>query len=533
MKTFLLLAILSYSLLGSEMQLLPDPTEPLPPPPPLDCGSCAKSRENCSFVIPNYITRGIFCRCDTDCVVYGDLCMDRPRCREPVTPTADSAQGRVFQCRSNHVPTNSTISCATIEAFWMASECPEDWLTRESSAEEAALIERNCTHGSSSLPPVSDRVTGVVYVNEYCAVCNGVDNIVPWNYILSCKSELLTIIGDNPKLNITLQLIQEYCTPSTFEPPTGLSDGAPARECFPHISSCLPQDKLAALNTTDQMNQERYNELVQNCTQGPFNLVTESWDSSSLPYRNQYCALCNGIDPTTVDCFVLVTIGCEDRGSFTMFMDIHRDGINVRSNVITTTVSVTCPSSEIFDPVSSDCRPSVCPEGYTLNGGVCSLRNATTNTTEAFSCPDGLLPAELNDTDYTELGNDTVLLNGEVYEVIDYLGGNPVVCLSQNGSFLENTTVLYYSYPTGYFILTNIGCSLSVVGSFLILLTHILFKELRTLPSKILMNLAVTIIVSNLFILIGGPIISVFLARICALAWPLSYTCSSWLSSAG
>ena len=309
MKTFLLLAILSYSLLGSEMQLLPDPPEPLPPPPPLDCGSCAKSRENCSFVIPDYITRDMFCRCDTDCVVYGDCCMDRPRCQEPVTPTADSAQGRVFQCRSNRVPTISTSACATIEdlpqAFWMASECPEDWLTRESSTKEAAFIERNCTHGSSSFPPVSDRVTGVVYVNEYCAVCNGVDNIAPWSYILSCSSELLTLIEDNSSLTLTLQLIQEYCTPSTFEPPTGLSDGAPARECFLHISSCMSQDELAALNTTDRMNQERYNELVQNCTQGPYSLVTVF---RGLPYRNQYCAMCNGIDPTTVDCFEPVTI---------------------------------------------------------------------------------------------------------------------------------------------------------------------------------------------------------------------------------
>ena len=533
----------------------------LPIEPALDCGSCAKSKENCSFVIPDYITQDIFCRCDADCAVYGDCCMDRPTCQEPVTSTADSTQGPVFQCRSinldsSRVPTNSSSSYTPVsgEAFWMASECPEDWLTRESSTKEAAFIERNCTHGSSSLPPVTDRDTGVVYVNEYCAVCNGGDNIVPWSYSLICKSELLAIspiapgvnatfdndpglkatLGDNPELNVTLNLIQEYCTPSTFKPPTGPSDGAPAslRECFLHISSCLPQDELAALNTTDRLNQERYNGLVHYCTQGPYSLVTESWDSRRLPYRNLYCAMCNGIDPTTVNCYEPGNTSGPVNVGFSMVLDIHRDGINVRSDIITTTVSVTCPSGEIFDPVSSGCRPSVCPEGYTLNGGVCSFRNAPTSTTEAFSypdglrpaelndtdytelgndgCPEGLLPAELNDTDYTELGNDTVLLNGEVYDVIDYLGGNPVVCLSQNGSFLENTTVLYYSYPTGYFILTNIGCSLSVVGSFLILLTHILFKELRTLPSKILMNLAVAIIVSNLFILIGGPIISSF-----------------------
>ena len=531
MKTFLLLAILSYSLLGSEVQLLPTPPEPLPTGALLDCGSCARSNETCNSA---QTTGNSICRCDRDCAVYGDCCTDWPGCREPATLTAASAQSLVFQCRSIlYLDSNRTdndcffdrlfepsLVPSTREAFWMASECPEDWLT---STEEAAFVEGNCTRGSSSLPPVSDNETGVVYANEYCAVCNGVhvDNIVPWSYRLSCNNVLsnmgsvfvndLNLTMDN---DLTQELIQEYCQPCSFvEPSTGL----PARACYLHISSCLSQQELAVLNT-DLQNQQRYNDLVQNCTQGPYSFVTESESPSSQPYRNQYCAMCNGIDPTTVNCYegpdisdmegnTTSSLDAIVRGSFSLVLDIHRDGINVRSEVITTTVSVTCSSSEIFDPISNACRPTVCPEG---NVGVCSFRNATRNTTEAFSCPDGLRPAVLNDTDYTKLGNDTVLLNEEVFDVIGNLEGNPVVCLSPNGSVTVNVTVLYYSYPTGYFLLTNIGCSLSVVGSFLILLTYILFKELRTLPSKILMNLAAAIIVSNLFILIGGPITSRF-----------------------
>ena len=524
MKTFLLLAILSYSLLGSEMQLFPTPPGPLPTGAFLDCGSCARSNETCSSA---RTTGNSICRCDTDCAVYGDCCTDWPGCREPATLTAASAQGLVFQCRSIYLD-NTGSGCffdrffepsivpSTGEAFWMASECPEDWLTMGSSTEEAVFVEGNCTGGSSSLPPASDNETGVVYANEYCAVCNGVrvDNIVPWSYRLSCNNELLSFLPANS--NLTQELIQEYCEPCSFvEPSTGL----PARACYLHTSSCLSQEELAAtVPNRDLQNQQRYNGLVQNCTQGPYSLVTESESSSSQPYRNQYCAMCNGIDPTTVNCYELDTADPfpDMEGnlsfiiipvSFSLVLDIRRDGINVRSEVITTTVSVTCSSSEIFDPISNACRPTVCPEG---NGGVCSFRNATTNTTEVFSCPDDLRPAVLNDTDYIELGNDTVLLNEEVFEVIGNLEGNPVVCLSPNGSISVNVTVLYYSYPIGYFLLTNIGCSLSVVGSFLILLTYILFKELRTLPSKILMNLAAAIIVSNLFILIGGPITSRF-----------------------
>ena len=573
MKTLLLLATtLCCSLMGSQMQLLPGTPEPSATAAPLDldqCGSCAQSNETCSSArITGYPT----CRCDADCEVYRDCCTDRPRCQEPVTHTAASAQGLVFQCRSIYLDSNRILTDSgsfvpsAEEAFWMASACPDDWLSSKGSTEEAVFIEGNCTRGSSSLPPVSDRDTGLVYVNEYCAVCNRVDNIVPWSYRLGCSAELLTIIQDNPRL-LTQDLIQEHCAPCTFVEPaeyvlasTGLP-APPARACGLHISSCLSQEEL------DLTNRASYNRLVQNCTQGPYSLVTE-W--SGLPYRNQYCALCNGIDPTaiTVNCYkpdTLEEIDCTAMAdevtpttplrlpkpderipaplppngtfppdtefddlplnnielrpeagpapislSFSLVLDIHGGGINVRSEVITTTISIVCNSSEVFDPISNSCRPTACPEGYTLNGGVCGFRNATTNATDVFSCPDGFRPADLNDTDYTDLGNDTVLFNEEIFDVIGYLEGNPVVCLNPNGSVSVNVTVLYYSYPTGYFLLTYIGCSLSVLGTILILITHILFKELRTLPSKILMNLAAAILTSNLFILIGGPITSNF-----------------------
>jgi len=41
-------------------------------------------------------------------------------------------------------------------------------------------------------------------------------------------------------------------------------------------------------------------------------------------------------------------------------------------------------------------------------------------------------------------------------------------------------------------------------------MTYGLFKDLRSLPSKLLMNLAATILMSSLFILIGGPITAAF-----------------------
>ena len=84
---------------------------------------------------------------------------------------------------------------------------------------------------------------------------------------------------------------------------------------------------------------------------------------------------------------------------------------------------------------------------------------------------------------------------------------------TQNGTLSHNITVFYYSYPltltytmTYVTYVTYVCCSLSVVGCVLVLLTYSLFRELRTLPGQILMNLASTILATCLFLLVGTPI---------------------------
>ena len=225
---------------------------------------------------------------------------------------------------------------------------------------------------------------------------------------------------------------------------------------------------------------------------------------------------------------------------------------------------VTCSEGEVFHPPSGECRPTICPAQFTQRRGVCTFvanpvpTIASGNTTDG-NCSSGL--RTLNESEYQDLGNNTILFGGEVVEVLGtsslgqpvicvklsfenetildcpddlsllslndsqqykYLGNNSIlldeevreivyndsgtlfVCIEQNRTIPVNIT--FFSYPTGYFILTYIGCSLSFIGAVLILLTYSLFKELRTVPGKLLMNLAVTVLITSLFILIGGPI---------------------------
>ena len=223
-------------------------------------------------------------------------------------------------------------------------------------------------------------------------------------------------------------------------------------------------------------------------------------------------------------------------------------------------VAVNCPEGEAA--IGLECRPTLCPAGYAETGGRCAFQINNNNSSSGevmcltdlvalnssdyirvdnetvsyenlivriiefdssgrpvvcpnnatavgilINCPIRLVA--LNDSEYTDLGNDTVMLGDEIIDVIEYDGfGRPLICPPNETTIIRNTTV--YSYPTGYFILTYIGCSLSVIGSALVLLTYGIFKDLRTLPSLILMNVAAAILMNNLFILIGGPVTQAF-----------------------
>ena len=531
------------------------------------------------------------CRCDEECWLFGDCC-PRPQCE---ITTSRSSEGFLFECRSTYLDSN--IFPGENEAFWMVSACPETW----GDGLEETFIEGNCTDGASNLPPVSNTTTGQIYKNEYCAVCNGAMGIIAWRYQLVCSLNL-AILAAQPGFVLTREILDRECDPCSFVQPE-LSDSM-ARTCYPHIASCLKQSELEA-NTGTPFNNISYNNLVEQCTtnNGPYSLIAA--DSSVTPFRNQYCAMCNGVNvglscytppverhtctftPATVAPVATTSPGpteppsctcppephpctCPtdippftDNGeglqpfSFSLVLDIRNDGMVVAtSNVITTTITVTCSEGEVFDPTSGECRLTPCPEGHctlrdfgsTSSDGNCSrgLRrldeseyqevgnntvlfgdeiveilmmdsagrpvvcvNLTGNV--SLDCPAGLGLLPLNDSQlYEDLGNNSILFNGEVVKIAFNDSGSLFVCVEQNGTIEVNITVTLFSYPTGYFILTYIGCSLSVIGTFLILLTYGLFKDLRSLPSKLLMNLAATILMSSLFILIGGPITAAF-----------------------
>ena len=141
-----------------------------------------------------------------------------------------------------------------------------------------------------------------------------------------------------------------------------------------------------------------------------------------------------------------------------------------------------------------------------------------------FSDPDvAFFPAEAytpNENDFTELtcpwepdenaivtdiSRDVIFIfeSQMCHDVLFYLeDDHPVVCLYLTGEAEVEVTV-----PLVPAITTLVLASISVLASLLLLITHIIFPSLRTLPSKVVMNLAVAFLAGDLTVIIQTAVV--------------------------
>ena len=166
---------------------------------------------------------------------------------------------------------------------------------------------------------------------------------------------------------------------------------------------------------------------------------------------------------------------------------------------------VKCGRNQLFDITSRRCREKYLapPIGFENPNN----NNVTTNKT--INCTS---PIALNSNEY-EPGEDnsTLLFQGLVYQIIDRdQSGRPVICTNFTRFGTVERIMNITMTPVAFSYITYITTSISILGSIAILLTYSIFKELRSLPSKILMNLAVALLVGDLLILLYGVSSSIF-----------------------
>ena len=331
------------------------------------------------------------CKCDAKCGLYGDCCADHPLC-EP--PDAVFETDPVFASMKCNTLYHSSYSAVYQETYWMVARCPEQVGRFGKDIQE---LHHDCSFGSTT--PVTDQTTGIIYKNEFCAVCHSVTSFTRWSFTYSCREEFKDLLNMD---SVSLNSLLESCTPCRYIIPMSVYNNnarelLPPRRCVVHVSTCLPYKKYL-LNHDESLllSEEQFENAVYHCHNDPFNAIGALRMSTSLfawnVYRNIHCALCNGAAiPDSNQCTQYSTLSSLDLCSqtalkfrpnneppqinFGLLLDINKDG----ATTITTTETVTsltelntaCFNNEVFDPSIGECRQIICPPGFAAIRGSC------------------------------------------------------------------------------------------------------------------------------------------------------------------
>jgi hypothetical protein len=113
---------------------------------------------------------------------------------------------------------------------------------------------------------------------------------------------------------------------------------------------------------------------------------------------------------------------------------------------------------------------------------------------------------KLNSSEFSFTGNLTLVYNSLMFKLGDYIYNNGLVyiCVDFEKEYTTSTGNTAPKDELALVILTWIGFILSIIGLLILILTYVIFKELRTLPGKNLMNLSISLCLAEIFWLVGS-----------------------------
>ena len=274
------------------------------------------------------------CKCDAECEVFGDCCVDfKTHCHDNYEDTP-SIHNAVVQ--KNLSVCTTVYHDHKVDVGWMFSKCPSSWTD--------PLLRSRCSSHSINMH-VYD-MNGYNYRNIYCALCHNrtITDIAFWDI-------------DN-----SLDLVQGYRCPTdvtvikyTIKTHTYTIHGRNFRKCF----------------VSNQCHETFSNQTIKNACSS---FVHRMFDcSKSISYRNPHCSLCSQIEEQKLQ---KTCRPDSDSGPETGFLAQDIWGFRTPERP-TTSSAIRCSLGEVEDPVLQTCRPIICATGLVFVAGKCILNNNT------------------------------------------------------------------------------------------------------------------------------------------------------------
>lgn len=361
-------------------------------------------------------------------------------------------------------------------------------------------LKRKCENAVPySVGPFVEGSDNRTYKNTDCALCNGIGQGRWWDTGLKCPKTTMTLIEKrlrNKNFSFAAEerrLIRDTCDVKLFPP----NKNANVFECR-MVSECK-NSKHA-----DFLKCRTYKQQLYFIFEPP------------TIYRNPHCARCEGAVMVFLSTEKQVKDG-DDKNSLVLLFDFTKASQIFRAQKIERIQK--CSRGELYDFERKSCRER---KKYTFDSQranwTCKLHN------ETFPNSSVVLYKNLS---------IFVKAHRQTYDRGNYYSydGNITVCGNFTKEFLtEFSKVRLYSEFE--FNLTVVGYTLSILALVMMLITYSLFKELRTVPGKITMSLAVAILLGQLVFLID--IFGKFSGGFCkAIALILHYfflSAFSWMS---
>ncbi len=247
-----------------------------------------------------YRTSG--CSCDSLCDIYNDCCFDfLETCAREVENKATRSKSATTIWKSFPCAGADSFPCKT---YQLVSKCISD--------------DEPCEQSDHLNPdlyiPVHDGMSGIHYVHRMCALCNGAQNINPWNYQVECERDMryernrdlsarelmekyqceIKIEGPEQKQSVRsypheLEIVQECSIDcDNFNLPDKCVNGS-----ISYVSAVIQHriPERSPVEITSHLEYSYYGHTED---------VVDQEYQKVKNYRNIFCGLCNGINLTTV-----------------------------------------------------------------------------------------------------------------------------------------------------------------------------------------------------------------------------------------
>ncbi|XP_061191121.1 adhesion G-protein coupled receptor G6-like [Saccostrea echinata] len=424
------------------------------------------------------------CRCDTDCVVYGDCCPgdvnEKPE-KAKVIPK--------FTCeyREDIDPENF---------IYIVNSCPRGADTE---------LKNKCENVSGSdvfeRIPVSGQKSGFLYKNMYCALCN-VDNYVIWNPGILCKWKYTL----PEKLKVSLLLNDTNCR-VTYSPPKG---NLTQRTCFPITTAESCQNEI----------------LMTSCKFGNYAPVF----GLNIAYRNTDCARCQNFPELNLTCNFKSSQLIPSKTkrkiynfSYRVLFDLNSkqelSETRFRSSVqneSTSPLSSICDRNHLLDPFTDQCYKIVCKPPFIYQNGKCLLKEGFTNDPNITSCISRLF----RQNEFKKVNSSSIFVFSLSRTITNFtLEKNETVAyVCINESKIDDpliNTRLTTDFSKEESLLSFIGGILSITCLFVCLIVYFCSSKLHNVPGKNLMCLMASLLVAQLLFLLAPFIFEIKNQSLC------------------